>query len=989
LKREAGPVKEKLVYNTATYLLFKSMGLRFTFDRGFRKLIKNEHGSFDRTIAFQTRDGSVRVYAVFEDGKMKVKNGMPPRADVTLVFRDTSVVKELAGASPEDILGYLLTNRIVLRGNLSYLMKFAHILNCFAASVGDRKARAASTSVFHRIYEEGACGSAKAPPSPRGRLEAPAADGVRHLGEPYLRRTSLEDFPGLRAQRAVVFSLKPAICVERARLLTEHFMERGFEHDRQGRRRVPVLRQAEALSAVLAGKAPLIHDGCLLAGSTTARRIGVVLYPEGHALTLWPELRTIRSRPLMPYDITDEEMELLDQKIFPYWCDRNVRECARITNNFPRYQELDERFVLYFMWKTVALSHTVPDFPRVLAGGLEPIIARAQAMERASDEGRAVFYRATRIALEGVLAYARNLRAEALRREGEARREGRDPSRFSRMAAMLERVPARGARSLDEAFQSLWVMWIALHNESTNAGLSLGRLDAWLQPYFEADMAALGPGGREEGIRRAIELAGSFMLCCQDHLPLIANVGNKLFGGSSSDQALTLGGVDREGRSAVCDMTYVFLKATEMLTLRDPNMNARFCPGVNDDAYLRRLIEVNMLTGATPSIHNDGSMVRSLKANGFAEEDARDWCATGCVEPTIPGRHFGHTNCMMFNMVAALEMALHDGVHPLMEEQVGPRTGDIRRGAFPAFDDFYRAFERQLQFLALQSTECNNSLGRAHQEIRPTPTLSALFDGPMEKARDLTEGSATYNTSGVACIGLTDIIDSLMTVKTIVYDRKTVGFPELLDALEADFVGHEKLHAVITNQVPKFGSDDPEVNAMAARVVDMVYDTFHRRTNYRGGPYLAGFWSMSNHVAFGNVTGAVPSGRRALRPFTPGLTPENVKDVDLLSSIRAVAALNPEKMPNNIAFNVKIAPDSRGGFEATVDQVTACTKAYFELGGMQIQFNMVTTETLKDAMEHPENHRNLMVRISGYNVYFIELNREVQLEVIERQQMKV
>jgi pyruvate-formate lyase len=344
---------------------------------------------------------------------------------------------------------------------------------------------------------------------------------------------------------------------------------------------------------------------------------------------------------------------------------------------------------------------------------------------------------------------------------------------------------------------------------------------------------------------------------------------------------------------------------------------------------------------------------------------------------------------MMFNMVAALEMALHDGIHPLMEEQVGPRTGDIRGGAFATFDDFFKAFEEQLRFLAGQAVDYNNSLGRAHQEIRPTPILSSLFEGPMEKARDLTEGGARYNTSGVACIGLTDIVDSLMTVKKLVYEEKKVAFPQLLDALEADFRGHEKLHAMIRSKVPKFGSDDPGVNALARRVVDMVYDAFHGRRSYRGGPYMAGFWSMSNHVAFGLLSGALPSGRPAGKPFTPGLTPENVMNVDLPSSIRTIAALPPEKMPNNIAFNVKIAPDSRDSVEETIDRVTAYTKSYFELGGMQIQFNMVTTETLKDAMAHPESYRNLMVRISGYNAYFVELNRDMQLEIIERQQLRV
>jgi pyruvate formate-lyase/glycerol dehydratase family glycyl radical enzyme len=982
-----------VLVKTATYLLFRGMALKFALGGEFKRLIHNRHGSFDRTIALRTRDGGLKMQARFAGGRMKVKMGEAPEADVTIVFKNLQTLKEIAGLSPEGVLDYLLTNKITVQGNFSCLLKFAYILSNFMPPRKEKKADGAPPNIFRKVYGDDRAGAEKTKEliSRRGKLRGEKSDGVRFLDEPYLQKFSIADFPGLAAKRQAHFADKPAICTERAKLITEHFKETGFELDGEGRKRSPFLRQAGALAHILSSRRPVIHEGSLIAGSTTSKKVGVVLYPEGHAVTIWPELKTAPARSIQPYDISPEDARLMDEEIFPYWSDRNVREHTRAVENRPRYQELEERFVLYFNWKTVALSHTIPDFPGALAGGLEPVIREAERREAGAADGRSKdFYKGTSVALRGVLAYAENLRKEAERLAGEAGRRGGDAQRLEKMASMLRQVPARGARTLDEAVQSLWILWIALHNESTNAGLSLGHLDAWLQPYFEADMEKLhAPEEREEYLRHAVELVGDFMLRCQDHLPLVADVGNKLFGGSSSDQAITLGGLDRSGRSAVCDMTYIFLKATEMLTLRDPNMNARYCPGVNSETYLKRLVELNVVTGATPSIHNDGAMLKALRANGFGEEDARDWVATGCVEPTIPGRHFGHTNCMMFNMVAPLEMALHDGVHPLMEEQVGPRTGDIRGGALATFDDFFKAFEEQLRFLAVQATDYNNSLGRSHREIRPTPILSSLFEGPMEKARDLTEGGARYNTSGVACIGLTDIVDSLMTVKKLVYEEKKVAFPELLDALEVDFRGHEKLHAMIRSKVPKFGSDDPGVNALARRVVDMVYDAFHGRRSYRDGPYLAGFWSMSNHVAFGLLSGALPSGRPAGKPFTPGLTPENVMNVDLPSSIRTIAALPPEKMPNNIAFNVKIAPDSRDSVEETIDRVTAYTKSYFELGGMQIQFNMVTTETLKDAMAHPESYRNLMVRISGYNAYFVELNRDMQLEIIERQQLRV
>jgi formate C-acetyltransferase len=472
------------------------------------------------------------------------------------------------------------------------------------------------------------------------------------------------------------------------------------------------------------------------------------------------------------------------------------------------------------------------------------------------------------------------------------------------------------------------------------------------------------------------------MLKLTDHLPMVPDIGNRLFGGSSSDQVITLGGVAPDGRSAVCDMTWIFLKAVEMLRLRDPNMNARYAPGVNSRAYLRRLCEVNVLTRATPSLHNDDAVLPALVEQGFPLEEARDWGATGCVEPTICGRHFGHTNSMMFNMVAPLEMALRDGVHPLLGQQVGPRTGDPR--TFDSFDKFVEAYGTQLGWLIDRSVEINNLLGKAHQVLRPTPLLSGLIRGCLESGRDAIDGGAQYNTSGVAMVGLTDVVDSLAAIRTLVFERKSVAVTTLLEALDRDFEGHDRLLAEILHRVPRFGQDAELPRRIADDLQRLVFDRFQAHRNYRGGRYLPGYWSMSNHVAFGVLSGALPSGRRQGKAFTPGLTPSALSGAPLTDQIRAVAGLDRLRMPNNIAFNVKVVPGPHDSHAAVVDRLTAYAEAYFALGGMQMQFNVVSTATLREAMRDPEPYRDLLVRISGYNAYFVELNRDLQTELIER-----
>ena len=581
-------------------------------------------------------------------------------------------------------------------------------------------------------------------------------------------------------------------------------------------------------------------------------------------------------------------------------------------------------------------------------------------------------------------AYARNLSAEA----GRLASQESDPVRrqeLLRLSEICSRVPLNPCTTLDEAVNALWIVWVGVHMENTNAGFSLGRLDQWLQPYFEADMAKIADENeRRAYIRHALELIGCFYMRCTDHLPLIPDIGNHLFGGSSSDQAITLGGVTPQGEDAVNDMTYIFLKVTEMLSIRDPNVNARYHPKVNSETYLKRLCEVNLNTTATPSIHNDEAVMASLAEFNYPPEHLRDWSATGCVEPTLSGRHIGHTNCMMFNMVAALEMALNNGRHPLMHWDLGPKTGDVTRGDFKDFESFFQAFAEQLRFLADQTCQYNNLLGEAHQALRPTPFISALIQGPIVSGRDVTKGGALYNSSGVACIGLADITDSMMVIRKLVFEEQKVSFAELHRAISENFANDPALLAMIKSKVRLFGSGDREALEMARRITRLAHDIFGSNTNYRGGKYTSGFWSMSNHVAFGTLTGALPSGRLAGKAFTPGLTPEPHASKSLLDNLRDVAGLEPTAMNNNIAFNVKVVPAAGDSHQRTVDTLYSYAKAYTDLGGMQMQLNMVSSETLRDAMEHPENYQNLLVRISGYNAYFVTLNRQMQIELIER-----
>jgi formate C-acetyltransferase len=920
---------------------------------------------------------------VIEGGRMRVGAGPIERADTTVRFRSPRAMRDFFDPSFNQ-LDLIIDNQVALEGNISALAWFGHMTNCVLLGGRQRP--------LHPAWAAGV-GPARWQDLPAHRAGEPCrerpAGEVSALDDPHLAGYTLDDFPRIKRLLWVHRTTVPEICTERARLLTEfELKERGRSRNGGG---PPPLHAARALRHVLARKEPIIRDDDLLAGTTTSRRVGVPIYPELGGTWLWSELLTSGDRALNPYIIHDEDVKILDRQVFPHWLDDNVRQWAYDHGGRPEVIDLDMRFALYFMWKSQAISHTVIDVPRALSRGLLDLRDEAARREaEAAGAGSRAFYRGLQIALEAVVDYSRRLarRAAELADEVEGEGEAADARRreLREMARVCEKVPARPAETLHEAVQAIWTLFVAQLAESFNAAIVLGRLDLWLEPFFRKELDGVDdPAERRRRVERALELACALMLKATDSLPLKVSAGNRIFSGSSGDYVITLGGVTAEGASAVSDMTWIFLKATEMLRLRDPNVNARFAPGVNSEAYLRRLCEVNALTGATPSLHNDDAVVPALLEQGFTLEHARDWTATGCVEPTSCGRHYGHTNSMMFNMVGALEMALHDGVHPLIGDKLGPGTGDPR--SFASYDQVREAVEAQLGWLIDTSCDANNVFGRAHQQIKPTPLLSALFTGPMEAGRDLVDGGAVYNTSGVAMVGLTDVVDSLAAIKALVFDRRRIDLPTLLDALDADFEGpaNEALRQEILRTAPKFGRDDGALAQEIARdLMRFVYDRFQAHEHYRGGRYLPGYWSMSYHVAFGALSGALPSGRKKGKAFTPGLTPSHLCGAGLTEQIRTVAALDPRLMPNNIAFNVKVVPGAGDTHAAVVDRLAAYVGAYFELGGMQLQFNVVSTATLRHAVTHPEEHRDLLVRISGYNVYFVDLTPEAQLEVIER-----
>jgi formate C-acetyltransferase len=793
-----------------------------------------------------------------------------------------------------------------------------------------------------------------------------------------LGHITYDTLPRLKRLRDLHFKFKekPPVCIELPTNITNYMKQLDDPADS------PELRAGKLYKYVLENKKAIIADENLLAGTSTTKPVGVLLYPDLLALTLWPELETVSTRPKNPFGITREEIDKLNFDIFPYWLERGtVMEVTRKDFGYPQCQSILERLVFFVATKVYCISHTIPQYGLVVERGLNDLIGEAQERELSlgnSDEDKAKkdFYQAVQKALSGIITYAEKLSRKAA---AKAEKEN-DPQRrqeLLKMSEVCQRVPAEKPRTFQEALNAIWICKIALHQENINAALSLGRLDQILYPFFAQD--------RKNGLtlEEAVELVGCFWLKIADHVPVNNEMGEELFGGTGSNQAITLGGVDREGHDAVNDLTYVMLKATELLQLRDPNVNARYHPEIHSIKprhYLERLCQVNIKTTATPCFHNDFSAIEALRGQGVSLEDARDYGIVGCVEPTSSGRTFGHTGCLLVNLPAALEMALFEGKHRLTgDEQMGPLTKPAV--AMNSFAELKEALETQMTWLIDQAVTMNNYLGRTYQKIHPFPMLSAMMEGCLPKGKDVVYGGATYNSSGAAIIGLAEVVDSVTAIEEFVFNQKKLSMATLMAALQNNWGDpYKRYQAMILASPEKYGQHSPMATTNAHWLMDFLHKSFQIRENYRGGVYTVGYWSMTNHAGFGALTGALPSGREKGEAFASGITPVSGSAPDLPSCLNFVAALDYKKIANGQALNLKYTPAT-----TTLVRFADTIEAFFKMGGLQVQFNIIDRKTLEGYRQHPETcPRDLLVRVSGYTAYFKDLNPLMQQEIITR-----
>lgn len=763
--------------------------------------------------------------------------------------------------------------------------------------------------------------------------------------------------------KAALMSSPVYLCPERALLITGYF--KSHDHEKEP----VVVRKAKALRHLLRRKSVHIWPDERIAGNVGSKRKSAIIQPELAGTFMSEELLWIDKRKTTPHLITWQDRRKLLTTVIPYWLPRNMvfRAFRGKRMHFLRYAAEQLNATAYLINEAGGIGHFLPNYEKIITIGIRGYLKRLE-----TEDGD--LHRAIRIACEGLVDYAGRLSSEALRLS-ESEADTTRARELKEISRILLRVPLHPAETFHEALQSLWLAHMAVCLEGLNSAVSFGRIDQYLYPYYQRDMAS-GRITRKE----AFDLLLSFSAKTTEHVFLVSERTSQYHGGYLVAQAATIGGVDKNGNDAVNDLTFLFLDVMAQAGLRDPNYMARIhseAPG----HYIRRVIDVARTGNGVPGLFNDEPTIKALVRHGFPLSEARDYGIVGCVEPSFPGRSFFSTDAALFNLPLCLILAINQGRRLHARKRLGAPTP--HPDDFLSIDEVVDAFQQQVDHMAERMIVDLQIIEKGNREYHPTPFSSMLVDGCIESGCDVTAGGARYNSSGIQGVGVADVADSLAAIETLVFDRRKYRLSDIIAAMRNDFSSQEVMHAELSS-APKFGNDMALPDRFAREVARIFHDALAGIQSTRGGNYVPGFYSSTCHVGFGNRTEALPSGRVSGKPFAASLGCANGKDRrGATALLNSVAAIDATLAMNGYAVNLKFEKKSVAG-EKGVNVLTALTNGFFASGGMEMQLNVVDAEMLADARAHPGRYPGIVVRVAGFCAYFDDLPDTVKQEIIDR-----
>ncbi len=808
---------------------------------------------------------------------------------------------------------------------------------------------------------------------------------------PKVESEALRVEPSVRIGRIrdVLLETPKSICLERPRLLEE------FDRSAEGevaRRENAIVRRAKALAYVMTHRRPRVYADELILGNMTSKRIAANFYPEGGSVNILEDLHRLDRRP-NPYELSWEErleMARLGLRGMPNSVGgRALLRPGRVAHFVDFF-----RARRYFITEEAGIGHQVPGYGDVVSRGLRQVdrAARRRLENNALPDGtrlspaQVAFFRAVRIVLVGVREMARNLadEAERIASSGDVSIERSEELR--RAAAALRHVPWSPARSFREGLQACWLVHVALNLEDFEQGMSFGRLDQILWPLYQHDLED-GTLTRED----AVELIASFELKTCETIPLYSERIDRYFSGNGVAQGITLGGTDGAGRDSTNELSGLFLDAYAQIRTREPALHVR----VNEDTprwFLERAADVVKLGAGKPSFFGDHALVRALESAGMSTPHARNYAIIGCVETASQGRTYNSSDAALFNLALCLELALNEGrqlsvrLDPSAPTKVrlGAPTPSVTR--MSSFDDVVDAYRAQVRHAINEMARVIGWLEAASREVRTTPLLSSVTRGPLERGADVTSGGGQYDLTSIQAVGLADVGDSLYALNRLVFEEERFSLEHLVEILRRDFSGpgDEELRAELTSVFPRYGNGDSEADSMTQLAADVYADEIRARRNSRGGRWIPGFYSMTCHIAFGRYVDALPDGRLAGDRLSNGLAPvDGAERRGPTAVLRSAAALDSRRWSNCYALNLKFDANTVAG-SAGRRALAGLVETYCDLGGMQVQINVLDADALREAKANPGSHPGLVVRVAGYCAYFDDLRPEVQDEIIGR-----
>ncbi|MBR6188465.1 MAG: glycyl radical protein [Prevotella sp.] len=769
------------------------------------------------------------------------------------------------------------------------------------------------------------------------------------------------------------------LSIERALIETE------FYKQNYGTMPTPVLR-ARNFYEICKKKTIYIGEDELIVGERGPKPKAVPTFPELTCHSV-EDLHTLDTRELQSYHISQEDIDTYEREVIPYWQGKTQRE--RIFNHVSKeWEEAYHAGVFTEFMEQRAAGHTAMDGKMYHTGLLdvkkriEEKIADLDFIYDPEATDKQQELEAMAISCDAAILFAER-HAELAEEMAAKEQNPQRKKELQKIAEVCRWVPAHAPRNLWEAIQMYWFVHLGTVTELNGwDSMNPGHLDQHLWPFYEEGLRD-GTLTRDE----AKELLSCLWIKFNNQ-PAPPKVGvTALESGTYNDFTnINIGGVDRNGNSAANELSTIILEIQEELHQLQPGLSIHIAKNTPDEFLLDGMRVIRQGHGY-PSIFNPDAYVAEMVRAGKTVEDAREGGCSGCIEVGAFGKE-AYLLTGYLNTPKILEITLNNGLDPETGKQLGIKTGDPR--AFKTFEELYDAWHRQMVHFVDMKLSVNNYIERMFSLYAPATFLSLFIDDCIEKGKDYYSGGARYNTTYIQCTGLGTITDSLCSLKKHVFEDKRYTMDEMLEALSSDWgnVSHsisniEVMRAYIRNHTPFFGNDDTYADGIAVRVYDDLVKAIEGRPNTRGGQTHLNMLSTTCHNYFGSVCGATPDGRFAHFAISDGTSPAHGSDTHGPTAvIKSLGKLDQTKSGGTL-LNVRFTPALMRR-EQDMAKVGSLVRTYFKFGGHHIQFNIVDTATLLDAQKHPDQYRDLLVRVAGYSDYFNDMTAQLQNEIIAR-----